>query len=131
MSFTLPLLIILARTPSCSIPMLLVSMGLFSFALPAFYHELVFEYYGEIAMVACCIGILISQLFYIRGGRERHVRCLTTDQVGEGKRFRPVLAPISASQSFLSEFFLGCEWNPRICGIDVKMVMIATYGLHT
>ncbi len=110
--------------------MLCTSTAIF-LLLPLHFKLALYDHYREVSLAACVLGIVMSQIFYVRGGRERYVRCLTVDQLDNVAR-APILAPITVSRSFssfLSDFFLGLEFNPRYLTvyntIDVKMFLYA------
>lgn len=78
------------------------------------------------------LGILTSLYFLIKGGKEKYVRCITVDQIKKDD-FKKSLVPSGPSTPpLLTQFFLGCEWNPRILGIDIKMLLylIGAVGLQ-
>lgn len=100
--------------------MWLLSCILF-FLCPVKYQTSLAENYLSNLVEAFFIGIFVSIFFYVRGGNEKYVRCLTIDQVLTKKE--PALAKHNPSAA--ATFFLGCEWNPRILGVDVKMILYA------
>jgi len=78
------------------------------------------------------LGISASLYFLIKGGQEKYQRCITVDQIKK-ENFEKLLVPSSSDRtSILTKFFLGCEWNPRIFGIDIKMLLylIGAVGLQ-
>jgi hypothetical protein len=84
------------------------------------------------AITGCAYGLALSSYFYMLGGKEKYVRCLTSDQIADGRE--PALAPAEpAIPSFgceLTRFFLGCLWNPRIWDVDVKMFLYAVGAIQ-
>ena len=110
--------------------MLIVSIGIFYYLetnLQLIFHR----YFIENMLIANVYGFVSSIIFYARGGKEDFKRCLTIDQVKEGTLPPPAkdFSSFSSSSSLLT-FFLGCEWNPRICGVDVKMFLYAVGAIQ-
>lgn len=83
----------------------------------SFYHN-----YWANLMRANAFGLAVSLFFFLRGGREKYTRCITVDQVPLTGATLGMLTPAPTTPPpLLMRFFLGCEWNPRIVGVDVKM----------
>jgi delta14-sterol reductase len=83
----------------------------------SFYHN-----YWANLMWANAYGLVISLFFLLRGGREKYTRCITVDQVPlTGATLGTLTLAPTTPPPLLVRFFLGCEWNPRFFGVDVKM----------
>lgn len=77
------------------------------------------------------LGISSSLYFLMKGGKEKYLRCVTVDQIKKDN-FKQSLVQSGPDPPILTKFFLGCEWNPRIFGIDIKMLLylIGAVGLQ-
>lgn len=77
------------------------------------------------------VGILTSLYFYFVGGKEKYARCVTVDQIRseEGKK---TIKLAGTPPGELERFYLGSIWNPRIFGVDIKMLLylIGAVGLQ-
>lgn len=102
--------------------MLLVSCAFFYY----YPTNLFCTQYANFAAVAIVFGIIASTYFFLQDSYEPYSRCITKDQVKDGKK--PSLAP--RQQSAVLAFFLGHEWNPRILGVDVKMFLYAVGAIQ-
>ncbi len=107
--------------------MLLAAISIFLLA-PTSMKTLFYESYVSVSCVACALGVVVSLVFYLRGGEEKYKRCLTKDQVKEGS-LPPLIRP-EEKPSALRQFFLGREWNPRVVGVDVKMWLYAVGAIQ-
>jgi hypothetical protein len=106
-------------------------MALFA-CLPAAAQSGLYVNYWESLFVAVWFGMGVSTFFFKRGGVEKYARCVTKDQLqavaDDGTRPRALRSGSGAATlasahtpSAPVRFFLGHEWNPAFCGIDVKM----------
>lgn len=95
---------------------------LYVFALPISYVENLYTDYWNSLIGANVLGIGLSLAAYTIGGTEKYLRCLTTDQIMNGKP-KPGTALAHKRPNELAVFYLGCKWNPRILGIDSKMML--------
>jgi Delta14-sterol reductase len=93
------------------------------------------------SITACLFGIVIAAWFYARGYTNQKEeeycarnRCQTVDQkpLVIGSRRSPCkikddtkfnLSNSNTAPSRSAMFFLGCEWNPRIFNVDIKMFL--------
>ncbi|KAJ3410261.1 hypothetical protein HDV05_003987 [Chytridiales sp. JEL 0842] len=103
-------------------------------------------------MSGLLIGSLASVMFYVEGLRHppvdaKYLRCVTTDMIKPSKSTtatsttkdgktkhtqvefikHPVLDPKYHQKPWIVDFWNGLEFNPRVAGIDVKM-MLYTLG---
>jgi uncharacterized protein YneF (UPF0154 family) len=91
------------------------------------------------------IGVFVSIAFYVSGKMnppvdEKYLRCVTVDMVSipsstKGKTFpssddtkveflkHPVLDPKYNQKPWIFDFFNGLEFNPRVLGVDIKMML--------
>ncbi|KAJ3347272.1 hypothetical protein HDU91_006820 [Kappamyces sp. JEL0680] len=81
------------------------------------------------------LGTLLSTISYILGvvyppADARYLRCVTSDMVAWDKdksafvvRKDPILDPGFAKKWWVVDFFNGWEFNPRLWGVDVKMML--------
>lgn len=105
------------------ISMLVGSIVLF-FVLDKDLQMFFFNNHFNCVLCANCFGLLVSFFFYVRGGSEEYARCITVDQLHKDKLPTSIVRSGSAPSAIV-QFFLGCEWNPRFCKIDVKMLLYA------
>ena len=114
-----------------------VVCGAFFFLLPLSVQSSLCRYYGCVVFFANAIGLALSLCFYrcTSFGPERYARCLTVDQIDvktgqpkSGLALAPVAAVVAGGAppppaAVLATFFLGRNWNPRVAGVDVKMLL--------
>jgi len=102
--------------------MLLVFVTLFFTIFPLncqiFFYT---HFFCNFFFSANILGITCSLYFFLQPGEEKYARCVTVDQL-KSKKFPPLA---HASPNALETFFLGRRWNPRIIGVDVKMLLYA------
>ena len=79
------------------------------------------EFWPALA-TACGLGLALSAFLYARG-RGRKVDKGTSCRTVSGPRSAAARSSIDfEARSFLEHFYCGLEWNPRVLGVDVKMV---------
>jgi len=98
--------------------------------LPDRYQVVLYDNQLSSILTANVIGLLVSLFFYIRGGQEKYMRCVTVDQLNNLKTLK--LNDNSIKLNALTRFFLGHEWNPRFGNVDVKMwlYIVGAVGLQ-
>lgn len=101
---------------------LLTAIFILWFVLPHSVLESLYKDYWSSVVGANILGISLSLGIYVNGGTEKYLRCLTTDQIVNGKP-KSGTALAHKRPNAISVFFLGCKWNPRYRGIDCKMLL--------
>ncbi|CAN0062364.1 unnamed protein product [Ectocarpus fasciculatus] len=101
---------------------LIAVLLIYAYVLPRAVLEHLYTDYWSSLIGANILGIGLSAVIYIKGGSEKYLRCLTTDQISNG-RPKPGTALTHTRPSKLAVFFLGRKWNPRYFGIDCKMFL--------
>ena len=98
--------------------------------LPDRYQVVLYDNQLSSILTANAIGLLVSLFFYIRGGKEKYIRCVTVDQLNNLKTLK--LNDNSIKLNAFTRFFLGHEWNPRFGNVDVKMwlYIVGAVGLQ-
>ncbi len=91
--------------------------------LPEWYQTVLYIHYWGALAGANILGLSLSAVLYVIGGKELFARCLTVDQLESGKPSKQVKLDESDSISALARFYLGSQWNPRFIGIDGKMLL--------
>ena len=95
---------------------------IYAFLIPGAVLEQLYTDYWSSLVGANILGIGVSVVIYIKGGTEKYLRCLTTDQISN-TRPKPGTALAHAKPNKLAIFFLGRKWNPRYYGVDCKMFL--------
>lgn len=78
---------------------------------------------------ANALGLLISLLLLLFTNREPYLRCLTNDQkdlrkaAASGAGVLAYKLAAAPKRGTLAHFFFGVEFNPRIGGVDLKMLL--------
>ncbi|TPX30375.1 hypothetical protein SmJEL517_g06062 [Synchytrium microbalum] len=96
-----------------------------------------YDSYGKCAASASFLGILASCIAFLHGKTrpgpdQKYSRAMTTDMTDRNGKIVnfPAMKPAVANgglQVALLDFFLGHVFNPRIAGIDIKMLLY-TWG---
>lgn len=122
----------------------LVTSLLYWFVFPLDYQTLLYREHTSCLFMANIIGLGTSLFMFLRGGRVKYSRCLTTDQVQLNNRTGKYEIKDSAKSQLSPDesdklnagaiFFLGREWNPRFFGkkLDMKMwlYIVGAVGLQ-
>ena len=105
---------------------------LFLYCTPLDIQRSFYNNYQTNLVQANVLGLAASFFFVVRGGTERFTRCITVDQTPLNERGKSLSLAPTTPINILQQFFLGCEWNPRLFGIDVKMLLylVGAVGLQ-
>lgn len=92
-----------------------------------FYHN----YWRNLFMVNL-LGLGVSFYFFFKGGEEKYTRCVTVDQIKDRETLKSLKIADNSKITPLTRFYLGSLWNPRLFGIDIKMLLylIGAIGLQ-
>ena len=108
-----------------------IVMTILFLQLPRDNYIKLFESFWSNLIIVNVLGISASTYFLIKGGKAKYLRCITVDQI-QSDDFKKKLTPAGPAPPLLTRFFLGCEWNPRILGVDIKMFLylVGAVGLQ-
>lgn len=87
--------------------------------LPAHIQILPYINFFESFCGANMVGLLGSYHFSKCGISEKYARCPTIDQIVNKSK----IALAAPQSSFAANFYLGVEWNPRVFGVDIKILL--------
>ncbi len=103
----------------------LATMTVVFFILPPTFQIVLFTDFGTALFTANIIGLLVSFYYYFLGGNEKYSRCVTVDQLSHLDSISTSTSTSKSISSPWTTFFLGHQWNPRLCDgyCDVKMLL--------
>ena len=108
-----------------------IIMTIFYSQLPRDYSIKLYDEFWTNLLIVNILGISASIYFLIKGGKAKYFRCITVDQI-QIDDYKKSLTPAGLQPALLTRFFLGCEWNPRLGGVDIKMFLylVGAVGLQ-
>lgn len=110
----------------------IIMATLFFYCTPPTIQRSFYDNYMTNVYHANALGLSVSLFFLIRGGAERFTRCITIDQTPLHEKGKSLTVAPTKPANIVHRFFLGCEWNPRFFGVDIKMLLylVGAVGLQ-
>ena len=111
-------------------PLCLAAVCVAWWVLPSAYQTFAATHYGQCLAAANVIGLVAALALLVFTSLEPSFRCLTVDQkalcalAANGEDVSAALTP-APPRNVLQHFFFGVAFNPRLWGIDLKMLLYA------